>query len=173
MDLDFTVLLSEFNSGTSDEVSTLLKHCVHIPRWSTELMNQRPFHSVETLLNAAEQSARTWSWEEILAALNTHPRIGEKKAQAVLSQQEQTFSDREQSALNANQETLDAIYQGNLDYEKKYGFIFLIRASGLNSEQILTALNYRLKNDPDIEKRIVHQQLLEIALLRLKQEVQA
>ena len=82
------------------------------------------------------------------------------------------FSDREQATLNADQETLDAIYQGNLAYEKKYGFIFLIKASGLNSQQILTALNYRLKNDPDIEKRIVHQQLLEIALLRLKQEVE-
>ena len=83
------------------------------------------------------------------------------------------FSDREQATLNSDQETLDAIYQGNLAYEKKYGFIFLIKASGLNSQQILTALNYRLKNDPDIEKRIVHQQLLEIALLRLKQEVEA
>nr|MBP8207251.1 OHCU decarboxylase [Acinetobacter sp.] len=82
-------------------------------------------------------------------------------------------SDREQATLNSDQETLDAIYQGNLAYEKKYGFIFLIKASGLNSQQILTALNYRLKNDPDIEKRIVHQQLLEIALLRLKQEVEA
>ena len=83
------------------------------------------------------------------------------------------FSDREQATLNSDQETLDAIYQGNLTYEKKYGFIFLIKASGLNSQQILTALNYRLKNDPDIEKRIVHQQLLEIALLRLKQAVEA
>ena len=173
MALDFIVLLSEFNLGTSDEVSTLLKHCVHIPRWSTELLKQRPFASVEGLLKAAEQSARTWSWEEILAALNTHPRIGEKKAQALLSQQEQAFSDREQSALNADQDTLDAIDQGNLAYEKKYGFIFLIKASGLNSQDILTALTYRLKNDPEIEQRIVHQQLMEIALLRLSQEIQA
>lgn len=61
--------------------------------------------------------------------------------------------------------------KGNLAYEKKFDFIFLIRAAGRSSEEILTALNYRLVNDLDTEKRIVHQQLLEIALLRLAQEI--
>ena len=167
------MLISDFNQGSSSEISTLLNHCVHIPRWSLDLLQHRPFSTTDELFQVAEKYAQSWNWDEILAALNTHPRIGEKKAKTALSEQEQLFSDREQATLNADQETLDAIYQGNLAYEKKYGFIFLIKASGLNSQQILTALNYRLKNDPDIEKRIVHQQLLEIALLRLKQAVEA
>lgn len=167
------MLLSEFNRSDANAVLLLLKHCVHISRWGEEIEQNRPFDTLNELLSFAEQRAKTWQWEEILAALNTHPRIGEKKAKAALSEQEQAFSDREQSKLSQDQETLDAIYAGNLAYEKKYGFIFLIKASGLDSEQILTALNYRLANDPEIEKRIVHQQLLEIALLRLSQEVQA
>lgn len=167
------MLLSEFNHNSSNDVSSLLQQCVHIPRWSNEILTERPFASVNALLKYAEQRAQTWSWEEVLTALHTHPRIGEKKAQSVLSEKEQQFSNREQSSLNANRETLEAIEKGNLAYEKKYGFIFLIKASGLNSEDILTALNYRLNNDPEIEQRIVQQQLLEIALLRLSQEIQA
>lgn len=164
------MLISEFNQSSSSEISLRLNHCVHIPRWASEILQQRPFNAVSDLVQFAEQRARTWTWDEILNALNTHPRIGEKKATAELSEQEQKFSQREQAALSANEEMLEAIYQGNVAYEKKYGYIFLIKASGLNSQQILEALQYRLKNDPDIEKRIVHQQLLEIALLRLAQE---
>ena len=167
------MLLSEFNQTLAHDLNHVLMHCVQIERWAIEIGQQRPFTSIEALLQYAEKQAKTWTWDEILAALNTHPRIGEKKAKLELSAKEQQFSDQEQAALNPDEETLEAIYKGNVAYEKKYGYIFLIKASGLNSEQILTALNYRLVNDPDIEKRIVHQQLLEIALLRLSQEVQA
>lgn len=165
--------LSEFNSSELNVISTLLKHCVHIERWGNEIALKRPFSTVNDLLAYAEQRAKTWDWSEILAALNTHPRIGEKKAQAELSAKEHAFSHREQAKLSQDQETLNALYAGNVAYEKKYGFIFLIKASGLDSQQILTALNDRLANDPETEKRIVQQQLLEIALLRLSQEVQA
>ncbi|WP_111860443.1 2-oxo-4-hydroxy-4-carboxy-5-ureidoimidazoline decarboxylase [Acinetobacter sp. CFCC 10889] len=165
--------LSEFNQSQNGEVNTLLKHCVHIERWAHDILQQRPFASKEILLQSAHRHATTWTWDEILAALNTHPRIGEKKAQAELSTKEQRFSDREQAAVMQDSATQQALFQGNVSYEKKFGFIFLIKASGLNSEEILTALNYRLSNDFDSEKRIVHQQLLEIAQLRLAQEIQA
>ena len=167
------MLLSEFNQGDKDTVEALLKSCVHIDRWRDEILQQRPFKSSKELQSSAEQNAKTWTWSEILEALNTHPRIGEKKAQYALNHKEQNFSNREQASLSNDQNILTALEKGNLAYEKKYGYIFLIKASGLTSEQVLTALNYRLSNDPDIEKRIVHQQLLEIALLRLSQEIEA
>lgn len=167
------MLLSEFNQANDGDINTLLKHCVHIERWGNEIALQRPYASMDALNEYAKKQADTWSWDEISSALNTHPRIGEKKAQAELSDKEQSFSNREQAKLGQDQETLDALFKGNIAYEKKYGFIFLIKASGLDSQQILTALNYRLANDPEIEKRIVHQQLSEIALLRLSQEIQA
>ena len=73
------MLISEFNQGSSNEISLRLNHCVHIPRWANEILQQRPFDLVTDLLQFAEQRARTWTWDEILNALNTHPRIGEKK----------------------------------------------------------------------------------------------
>ncbi|WP_338560984.1 2-oxo-4-hydroxy-4-carboxy-5-ureidoimidazoline decarboxylase [Acinetobacter sp. KS-LM10] len=167
------MFLSEFNQADPKQIQALLQHCVHIRRWADNIIKNRPFNTVDHLLKFAKDQANSWSWDEIDSALNTHPRIGEKQAKAVLSAQENIFSNREQAALSPTEATLDALYEGNLAYEKKFGFIFLIKATGLNSEQILTALNTRLLNDIELEKKGVHQHLLDIALLRLAQEIQA
>lgn len=166
------VTLNEFNQLSADHKKNLLLQCVHIPRWAEEISQQAPFASVDALSSFAKQQAISWQWVEILAALNTHPRIGEKQAKLQLSEKEQAFSIREQAQITLDEEIQQALYKGNVAYEKKFGFIFLIRAAGLSSEDILTALNYRLVNDLYTEKRIVQQQLMEIALLRLSQEVQ-
>lgn len=165
--------LLEFNQASPQELISFLKHCVQIPSWSAEITAKRPYASIEAVLDSAKQQAMSWTWEEIKTALDNHPRIGEKKAQAELSEIEQNFSNREQSFITADEDTQLALLKGNIAYEKKYGFIFLIKASGLSSEDILQALKYRLVNDPEIEKRIVHTQLAGIALLRLSQELQA
>lgn len=165
--------LNEFNLSTKDAAQKILKNCVQIESWAEDLLAQRPFESAEALMAVAKQQVGTWTWPEVAEALANHPRIGEKKAQAELNQTEQAFSDREQAAITADKETLDALFKGNTDYEKKFGYIFLIKAAGLNSQDVLQALKYRLLNDKETEQRIVKQQLGEIALLRLSQEIQA
>ena len=165
--------LFEFNQASTEDAMIFLKHCVQIPSWSTELVAKRPYASIEEVLTAANQQAATWSWDEIKTALDNHPRIGEKQAQAELSEIEKDFSHHEQSGIAADDDTRLALLKGNLAYEKKYGFIFLIKAAGLSSEAVLHALTSRLQNDPEIEKCIVHQQLAEIALSRLAQELHA
>ncbi|MBJ9951460.1 MULTISPECIES: 2-oxo-4-hydroxy-4-carboxy-5-ureidoimidazoline decarboxylase [unclassified Acinetobacter] len=163
--------LDEFNQISEQQAQQLLMHCVQIPRWTDEISSDRPFISLDDLLDYAKKQASTWTWDEILTALNNHPRIGEKKAQASLTEQEREFSNREQSAIKRSSEIDDALLKGNLAYEKKFGFLFLIRALGLDHTEILQALNYRLLNDAETEQRIVKQQLSEIALLRLTQAV--
>lgn len=163
--------LEEFNLASSDEATTFLKQCVQIQSWSEDLLSQRPFENVEEILNLAKKQVLTWTWEDIESALNNHPRIGEKKAHANLSEKEQVFSKKEQAAIKQSMETQQALLEGNIAYEKKFGHIFLIRALGLDSTQILQALNYRLLNDVETERRIVKQQLGEITLLRLSNEI--
>lgn len=160
--------LNQFNQTAVQEV---LEHCVKVPRWANEILAARPFASKQALLDFAQQQANSWTWDEVLSALNTHPRIGEKKAQAHLSAKEQAFSEREQATAQADQTTLDLILQGNLAYEKRFGYIFLIKAAGLTSQEILERLQTRLNNPPQLEQQIVKQQLAEIALLRLQQEL--
>ena len=95
------------------------------------------------------------------------------KQKSNLNEKEQHFSNQEQAGISLDEQTQQALLQGNLDYEQKFGFIFLIKAAGLSSDEILKKLHERLKHDLAIEKIIVHEQLAAIALLRLSQEIQA
>ena len=167
------VHLSHFNSADSKEILSLLHACVHIPSWCNAIVQQRPFISIDALLDVARQQSQTWTWAEIEEALATHPKIGEKKAKKVLSEQETQFSDREQAGVQQDATTQQALLDANIAYEEKFGFIFLIKASGLSSEDILNNLHSRLNNPLTTEKNIVKEQLAAIALLRLSQGVQA
>lgn len=164
--------LEIFNQLDSSRARLVLEACVHIPTWVSELIQKRPYSSKEQLYQAADEQACTWQWSEISEALSKHPRIGEKKAAAVLSGKEQQFSQREQAQIETDAVLQLALYQGNLDYEHKFGHIFLIRATGRSGQQILSELQRRLVNTLEQEKTEVRQQLSEIALLRLNQEIQ-
>ncbi|WP_111894958.1 2-oxo-4-hydroxy-4-carboxy-5-ureidoimidazoline decarboxylase [Acinetobacter sp. MB5] len=165
--------LSEFNQLSETQAQEFLKHCVHISSWIRDLSEQRPYPSKHTLINTAEMQTETWTWEEIKAALDTHPRIGEQKAKKDLSAQEQAFSEKEQALVYQDVETADALYEANLAYEQKFGFIFLIKAVGLTHMDVFEALQQRLQNDLETEKQVVHQQLAGIALHRLEQGIEA
>lgn len=164
--------LETFNQLGTVEASQVLQSCVHIPTWMSKLLQQRPYLSIEQFYQTATEQAQTWQWPEISAALEQHPRIGEKKAAAVLSEKEQQFSQREQAQVETDAVVQLALYQGNLDYEHKFGHIFLIRAAGRSGQQILSELQRRLLNTVEQEQAEVKQQLAEIVLIRLKQEIQ-
>lgn len=164
--------LETFNQLASSEARLVLQACVHVPTWVSELIQKRPYSSKVQLSQVADEQAGTWQWSEISEALSQHPRIGEKKAAAVLSGKEQQFSQREQALIETDAALQLALYQGNLDYEYKFGHIFLIRAAGRSGQQILSELQRRLVNTVEQEQTEVRQQLSEIALLRLKQEIQ-
>ncbi|MFC3902644.1 2-oxo-4-hydroxy-4-carboxy-5-ureidoimidazoline decarboxylase [Acinetobacter marinus] len=165
--------LNEFNQLDTAEAKQILKNCVHIPSWIDNLSQARPYQSLASLESSARENIDTWTWREVEETLVFHPRIGEKKAANHLSEKEQNFSAKEQSAVDLSEDTSTALYQGNVDYEQKFGFIFLIRAAGRSAEQILAELQRRLSNDLQTEQAEVIHQLGEIALLRLQSEVQA
>lgn len=165
--------ITEFNQLPPNEAETLLKNCVQINEWANRIVTQRPFSDSQQLYNFAKDQAMTWTWQQISDALGNHPRIGEKKASHALNEKEVQFSKNEQSNVNLTNAVQDALYKGNVDYENKFGFIFLIRALGRSTEEILAELNRRLNNTPEQEQLEVKDQLSQIALLRLKQEVTA
>ncbi|MDD9315146.1 2-oxo-4-hydroxy-4-carboxy-5-ureidoimidazoline decarboxylase [Acinetobacter lactucae] len=167
------MFLAEFNQAPPEQLKTLLNNCVHIPAWAEKIISERPYSSKAAFLEYGEQLSRKWSWQEIQAALATHPKIGERQAKRQLNAKEQHFSNQEQAGISLDEQTQQALLQGNLNYEQKFGFIFLIKAAGLSSDEILIKLHKRLQNDLAIEKTIVHEQLAAIALLRLSQEIQA
>ena len=93
--------------------------------------------------------------------MNGHPRIGDRAARGGMSAAEQS------GAAAATDEVKQGLADGNLAYEQRFGHIFLICASGLSGQEMLTRLRARLKNDQDAERGVVRAELLKITRLRM------
>jgi hydroxyisourate hydrolase len=57
--------------------------------------------------------------------------------------------------------------EGNRQYEARFGYIFIVCATGKSVEQMLEMLEARLKNDPHEELRIAAEEQRQITRLRL------
>ena len=61
-----------------------------------------------------------------------------------------------------------ALAESNRLYEARFGHVFLISASGRTADEILAALQGRLRNDPAIEVAIAAGEHRKITRLRLE-----
>ncbi len=128
----------------------------------------RPFPGPEKLLEAAD---RVW-WElqpeDWLEAFRSHPRIGEK-ASARGSAQARRWSSAEQSGTrDARPELMEAVVKANRAYEARFGYIFIVCATGKSAEEMLALLEQRLQNDPGAEIRVAAEEQRKITRLRLE-----
>lgn len=156
--------LTEFNALTSPEAAEVLRPCLDVPRWIDGVVNQRPYADIDEVFVAARSVADPFTDDETEAAMAHHPRIGER---AGGDSSEASLSRSEQAALNLDEDVELRLREGNRAYEERFGRIFLIRAAGRTSRQILDILEVRLNNDPVSETVVVGDQLREIALVRL------
>ena len=160
--------LQEFNSADEAAAAALLRPCLDLDRWVDELLAGRPYPDREALLVSARVAAESPTAGELEAALAHHPRIGEQPRTASA---EAAHSRDEQSGLDIVGDVKARLADGNRAYEERFGRVFLIRAAGRTSAEILAALQERLDNDDDVELAVVGEQLREIAVLRLEGRV--
>jgi OHCU decarboxylase len=161
--------LAWLNSLSAEEAAKELLQCCGSKRWAQEMVKRRPYQSPETLVKTADDI--WWSLQPVdwLEAFRSHPKIGEKKATESVSTQARAWSGQEQAGTsNAAQETVDSLATLNRAYEQKFGFIFIICATGKTSEEMLLALRERLEHDPAAEPRIAATEQSKITELRLK-----
>ncbi len=140
--------------------------------WVRQMVNSRPFASLAEVVATADEAWWSLKPNDWLEAFRCHPKIGEKKAAAQTSLEAQKWSEQEQAgAGNAAQATTQALTELNQEYEEKFGYIYIVCATGKSSEEMLAILRERLKNDRDTELRIAAGEQAKITLLRLKKLV--
>lgn len=133
------------------------------------MIERRPFGGEEVLFEVADEVWRSLGPEDWLAAIEAHPRIGEREAR---SASRTTWSREEQSGMStATDEVRGALAEGNRIYEAKFGHLFLICATGRSAEEMLAALRERLENDSATELRIAAEEQRKITRLRLEKLV--
>ena len=156
--------LDEFNSLDAEQAAQLIRPCLDVERWVQGVVTGRPYADVHQLLAQARQVADPFRADELAAALAHHPRIGDRAAG---SSSEAALSRSEQAGLTLDDDIQRRLAEGNRAYEERFDRVFLIRAAGRSSEEILAQLETRLANDIDTEDVIVADQLRQIAVLRL------
>lgn len=164
--------LDWLNQLPAEEAEKALLQCCGSKRWAREMVQARPFPNLEALF--AKANDVWWSLEpgDWLDAFRSHPKIGEKKAAAPVSNQSSQWSGQEQAGMgSASRETVDSLAELNRIYEQKFGFIFIICATGKSSEEMLFALRERLDNDSAAELPIAAAEQSKITELRLKKLV--
>ena len=164
--------IERLNSLAADEAAAELLKCCGSKNWARRLMSEHPFESLTQLFESADQI--WWSLEprDWLEAFHSHPKIGEQKAAAAVTVEAQRWSEDEQSGIrDSAAATIAALAEMNREYEEKFGYIFIVCASGKSSEAMLEILHARLGNDPEEELRIAAAEQAKITQLRLKKLV--
>ena len=160
--------LKWFNELTPSEATLKLMKCCGSRRWAKEVSGHRPFASLSKLNEVASEV--WWALDRIdwLEAFRSHPKIGERKAQtdgAVLAQK---WSEQEQAGVATSTEGVKGeLARLNREYDEKFGYIFIVCASGKSSDEMLSILQSRLLNEPDVELRIAAAEQAKITELRL------
>ena len=160
--------LAEFNQADPAAARELLGACLDIGEWVDEVLVGRPFPNLASLQALAGAAASRITWPQVAGALARHPRIGERPQGAG---RDARWSGSEQAGVR--QDDADDLATGNAAYEARFGYIFLICATGLSGDQMLAELRRRLGHDPLAEQAVVIGELRKIAALRLAKAVTA
>jgi OHCU decarboxylase len=146
----------------------LLK-CCGSERWAERMAAARPFDDINSMLESADKIWWELDAKDWLEAFSHHPKIGEKKAAVVQSVEAARWSEQEQSAARTvEEETRAELLALNRAYEERFGFIFIVCATGKTGEEMLSLLRERLHNDKDTELRIAAEEQRRITHLRLR-----
>lgn len=169
-----TLSLASFNQLSSQAAQEQLLSCCTSERWAQQLAEQRPFASLDDLMSASDAIWAQMTESDFLQAFEGHPQIGNVESLKEKYRHTIGSAAHEQSAVNsADNATLQALAQGNQDYLSKFGFIFIVFATGKSAQQMLDLLMARLPNSRDEELANAAGEQNKITRLRLSKLINA
>ena len=163
-----TISLSQFNQLSPQAAKDYLLSCCTSERWAQTVIEQRPFDSIDALVSASDEVWATMGESDFLQAFEGHPQIGNVETLKEKYRHTLGSASHEQSAVSsADDATLHALAKGNQDYLNKFGFIFIVFATGKSAQQMLDLLLARLPNNRDEELANAAAEQNKITQLRL------
>jgi len=154
-----------------DAIEEFMK-CCGSQRWAQRMVINRPYLSLDDLCVKAGDLWWDLDQDDWLEAFKSHPKIGERKAASEVSQEALEWSGREQAGINnAHSQTLIDLARLNQEYEAKFGFIYILCASGKSAEEMLETLSSRITNEAENELMIAAREQAKITELRLRKMI--
>jgi len=161
--------LDDLNNLPAEQANSTFISCCAAERWAGKMVDGRPYASVDELLQKADEYWWTMAEPDFLQAFTAHPKIGDVDSLRARYANTKAIAANEQSGANsAPEEVLQALSAGNTEYENKFGFIFIVFATGKSAAQMLELLNQRLPNTREQEIRNAAENQMMITDLRIK-----
>ena len=157
------------NALSAADAEAALRRCCGAERWVQALLAARPYASTSQLYALAERAWHELEPGDYREAFAQHPQIGEDLA-ALRRRFAHTeaLSAREQAGVDgADEATLLALREGNRAYRERFGFIFIVCATGKSAAEMLALLRARLGRDPAAELATAAGEQAKITRLRL------
>lgn len=160
--------LDQFNALTYDEALKDLQRCCGARRWTSQMAARRPFRTVDDVFSAADQAWASCNREDILEAFRHHPKIGDVASLRSRFATTKQWAEGEQAGVRAAaDEVLKRLAAGNQAYEEKFGFIFIVCATGKTADEMLALLEERMGHQPALELKIAAGEQAKITRIRL------
>jgi 2-oxo-4-hydroxy-4-carboxy-5-ureidoimidazoline decarboxylase len=162
------VTLAQLNVLGEMEARVEFERCCGARLWAEHMLRARPFADRAALFSAAEHEF--WAlgeagWRE---AFSHHPRIGDQGSALTKFARTAAWAAEEQSGAADASNTIKAgLAEANRVYEKKFGYVFIVCATGKTAEEMFGLLTARLEHAAERELAIAAGQQLEITKLRL------
>lgn len=161
--------VAEFDHLDIAEKKALLHSCCGSDTWVNNMLAALPAEDLVDLLEITEEQwnlCHESDWQE---AFSHHPRIGDiESLKEKFAATAQWAEDEQASVKEASEQTLQQLANGNQAYEQRFGYIFIVCASGKSADDMLQLLQQRLYNNPEVEIQIAMEEQLKITKLRLE-----
>jgi len=160
------------NRLPADVASEKLAHCCGAMQWVQRVLAHRPFQDDGQLFGLAERlwwSLNEQQWREAFAA---HPRIGDLESLRERFSATRNWASQEQAGVeSASGQTLQQLTDGNRTYEERFGYTFIVCATGKSADRILQLLRDRLSHSPAQEFHVAAAEQWKITQIRLRRLV--
>lgn len=161
--------LEDLNSLAPTDAATEFERCCGSQAWSMAMVAHRPFADAAALFDAADRLWAGLSPKDWLEAFTHHPRIGDiDSLKAKYANTKQWAQGEQSGASHASDEVLQALAEGNQQYEAKFGYLFIVCATGKTAAEMLEILRARLPHDRDLELGLAAEEQRKITRIRLE-----
>lgn len=160
--------LERINGAEAADAESMFLDCCGSTEWARRMTAARPFASDEELMNAA---AEVWNELEIpdwLEAFSAHPKIGDNKADVMPGRSAAWSADEQAGVGSADEHIRRDLAEANRRYLEKFGFIYIVFATGKSATEMLDLCRRRVENNRETELAIAAGEQQKITAIRLR-----
>lgn len=162
-------MIEKLNNLSAEQAEQEFFKCCGSTTWAKEMAIARPFTSLENMFLISDTIWSKATEDDGLEAFTHHPKIGDRSNLEKKFASTSAWAGNEQAGVkSANDEVITLLAEGNQLYEKKFGFIFIVCATGKSAQEMLDLLNARIGNNRSEEIKIAMEEQNKITKIRLE-----